>query len=82
MFYGEFISDCDIWQEHKELAYIENRSVSGIFRTKLLTPTPSPPSECDLPPKAGGGGVTNSPGGEGVGINISEDARHWIGFLQ
>ncbi len=25
---------------------------------------------------------TNSPGGEGVGVNISEDARHWIGLLQ
>jgi hypothetical protein len=23
-----------------------------------------------------------SPGGKGVGINIFEDARHWIGLLQ
>jgi hypothetical protein len=26
--------------------------------------------------------TTYSPGGEGVGVNISEDARHWIGHLQ
>jgi hypothetical protein len=27
-------------------------------------------------------GGTHSPGGEGWGVNISEDARHWIGLLQ
>jgi hypothetical protein len=57
--------------------------------SELLTPTPSPLSECVLPdsspaPKAGGRGyTTHSPGGEGVGgVNISEDSRHWIGLLQ
>ncbi len=34
-----------------------------------------------LAPKEGGG-YTHSPGGEGVGVNILEDARHWIGLLQ
>ncbi len=45
-------------------------------------PTPSPPSECVLPPRQRGG-RTHSPGGvRGWGVNISEDARHWIGLLQ
>ncbi len=33
---------------------------------ELLTPHPSPPSEC-VPPRTKGGGGTHSPGGEGVG---------------
>ncbi len=45
-----------------------------------LPPTPSPPSECVLPGTKGGG--YTSPGGEGMGGNIWEDARHWIGLLQ
>ncbi len=36
-------------RERKELTYIENRAVSGIFRT-IDPPPPSPPSECVLPP--------------------------------
>ncbi len=44
-------------------------------------PSSSPPSECVLPPHQRPGG-THSPGGEGWGVNISEDARHWIGLLQ
>jgi hypothetical protein len=31
-------------------------------------------------PRTKGGGYTQ--GGEGVGVNIWEDARHWIGLLQ
>ncbi len=67
--------------EHKVLTYIEYRAVSGVFRT-IDPPTPSPPSECVLPP-APKAGDTHSPGGEGVGGgNNSEDARHWISLLQ
>jgi hypothetical protein len=43
---------------HKVLTYTEYRAVSGVFQT--LAPTPSPPSECVLPPH-------QRPDGEGVG---------------
>ncbi len=35
--------------------------------SKILTPTPSSPSECVLPPHQRRGGGSHSPGGEGVG---------------
>ncbi len=53
--------------------------MSGVFQ--LLTPTPSPSNECILPPHQRRG-YTHSPGCERVGVNILEDARHWIGLLQ
>jgi hypothetical protein len=59
---------------HKLLTYIEYRAVSGVLRT-IEPPTPSPPSECVLPPP-------QSRAVRGWGVNISEDARHWIGLLQ
>jgi hypothetical protein len=68
--------------DHKVLTYVEHRAVSGVFQNIDPPPPPSPPSECVLPypaPKAGG---THSPGGEGVGSQYLEDARHWIGLLQ
>jgi hypothetical protein len=66
---------------HKVLTYIEYRAVSGVFRT-IDPPPPSPPSECVLPPPHQRRGGSHSPGGEGVGVNILEDARHWIGLLR
>ncbi len=47
--------------------------------------SPSPPGECVLPPKkGGGGGDTHSPGGEGDGwgVNILEDKKDRIALLQ
>ena len=65
--------------------YLHIQSIDQcLASSELLTPPPptlSPPSECVLPPHHRRG-VTHSPGGEGVGVNISEDARHWIGHLQ
>jgi hypothetical protein len=47
----------------------------GIFSEQILIAT--------LPRTNGGGGGTHSPGSEGGrGVNILEDARHWIGLLQ
>ncbi len=58
------------------------RVQSSVWRLpKYWPPTPSPPSECVLPPHHRRGD-THLLGGEGVGAKILEDARHWIGFLQ
>ncbi len=67
---------------HKVLTYIEYRAVSGVFRTIDPPPTPSPPSECVLPPHLRRGYTLAGRWGGGGGVNISEDARHWIGLLQ
>ncbi len=60
--------------------------MSGVFRTtKLLSidlPHPLLPTQRVFPPPAPKAGGKHSPGGEGVGVNISGDARHWIGLLQ
>jgi hypothetical protein len=61
--------------------YRVQRAVSIVYRT-IDPPPPSPPSECVLPPQQRLGYTTHSPGSEGVGVNISEDAIHWIGLLQ
>jgi hypothetical protein len=67
------------YYRHKVLTYVEYRAVSGVFQN-IDPPSPSTPSECVLPPHQRRGG-THSPGGGG-GVNILEDARHWIGLLQ
>jgi hypothetical protein len=64
----------------KVLTYIEYRAVSGVFRT-IEHPTPYPPSECVLPSPQRRG-VNTHRAVRGWGVNILEDARHWIGFLQ
>ncbi len=58
------------------------------FRPQKVTglhyypPTPSPPSECVLPPhQRRGGGTHTHRVVRGWGVKISEDARHLIGFL-
>ncbi len=64
---------------HKVLTCEEYRAVSGVFQN--IDPHPlSTQRVC--PPAAQKAGGTHSPGIEGVGVNILEDARHWIGLLQ
>ncbi len=58
---------------------IEYRTVSGVFR--LLTPHPLS-SQRVCPPPHQRRGVHTRRGWGGGGVNISEDARHWIGLLQ
>jgi hypothetical protein len=60
------------------LTYIEYRAVSGVFQN-IDPPPPLHPASVSSPAQKRRFG-THSPGGEGV--NISEDARHWIGLLQ
>ncbi len=60
---------------HKVLTYAEYRAVSGVFQTTDLPP-PLHPAGVSSPRTKGGRGGTHSPGGEGVGVNILEDARH------
>ncbi len=67
-----------LYSKHKLLTCIcrVQRSVWRLPNYPLYTERVCPPPA----PKAWG---THSPGGEGVGgVNISEDARHWIGLLQ
>jgi hypothetical protein len=61
--------------QHKVLTYTEYRAVSGVFRTFDPSPPLHPASVSSPAPKAGG--YAQSPGGEGVGVNISEDARQY-----
>ncbi len=64
--------------DHKVLKYVEYRAVSGVFQN--IDPPTSPPSECVLHPHQRLGDI-HSPGGEGGGVNILEDARHRIDLL-
>ncbi len=66
-----------LWQ--RLLTYLEYRAVSGVFQ--ILTPHPPlhPATVSSPPHQRGVGGYTLA--GQ-WGVNILEDARHWIGFLQ
>ncbi len=59
------------------------RVQSSVWRLPNYWPsTPSPPSECVLPPRQRRGVYTLARGWGGGGVNILQDARHWIGLLQ
>jgi hypothetical protein len=62
------------------------RVQSSVWRLPNIDPPPPLHPASVSSPRTKGGGEggygTHSPGGEGVGVNISEDARHWIGLLQ
>ncbi len=50
---------------------------------KYWPPTPpSPPKECVLPPHQRRGDTQYTRRAVGGGVNILDDARHWIGLLQ
>ncbi len=69
--------------KHKVLTYEEYRAVSGVFRTIDPPPPLHPASVSYLPPappKAGN--IHTRRAVRGCGVNILEDARHWIGLLQ
>ncbi len=56
--------------------------MSGVFRT-IDPPPPLPQTSVSSPrPKARGRGVHTRRMARGWWVNISEDARHWIGLLQ
>ncbi len=65
---------------NKLLTYIEYRAVSGVFLT-IDPPPPLDPSKWSSP-RTEGGGYTLAGRWGGGGVNISEDARHWIDLLQ
>jgi hypothetical protein len=68
--------DDDDW--HKVLTYVEYRAVSGVLQNIDL-PSPLHPASVSSPaPK----GVHTRRAVRGWGVNILEDARHWIGLLQ
>ncbi len=69
----------DKWT-HKVLTYVEYRAVSGVFQN-IDPPPPLPLASVSSPCTKGGGVHTHRPV-RGWGVNILEDARHWIGLLQ
>ncbi len=64
---------------HKVLTYVEYRAVSSVFRN--IDPPPLPLASVS-PPTKGGGYTDTLAGVRGWGVNILEDARHWIGLLK
>ncbi len=69
------------WYHHKVLTYIY-RVQCRVWRLPTIDPpTPFPPSECVLPPHQRRV-VHTRWAVRGWGVNISEDARHWVGLLQ
>jgi hypothetical protein len=70
----------EISRTHKVLTYIEYRAVSGVFRT-INPPPPLHPASVSSP-RTKGEGVHTRWAVRGWRVNISEDARHWIGLLQ
>jgi hypothetical protein len=54
--------------------------MSGVFRT-IDAPPPLHPASVSSP-RTKGGGVHTRRAVRGWGVNILEDARHWIGLLQ
>jgi hypothetical protein len=70
-------------ERHKVLTCVEYRAVSGVFQNIDPRPPSLHSASVSSPRTKGGGrGGTHSPGGEGVGGQYLEDARHWIGLLQ
>ncbi len=72
-----------LWKErrdYKVLTYLEYRAASGVFRT--IDPPPPLPLASVSSPHTKSGGVHTRRGVRGWGVNISEDARHWIGLLK
>jgi hypothetical protein len=56
--------------------------MSGVFRTtELLTPPPPQPASVSSP-RTKDVGIHTRRAVRWCGVNISEDARHWIGLLQ
>jgi hypothetical protein len=60
---------------------MEYRAVSGVFRTIDPPPPLLPASVSSPPPPPKAGGFTLA-GRGGGGVNILEDATHWIGLSQ
>jgi hypothetical protein len=65
------------------LMYVEYRAVSGVFQN-IDPPPPLHPASVSSPRTKGGGegGVHTRRAVREWGVNILEDARHWIGLLQ
>ncbi len=59
------------------ITFIEYRALSGVFRTIDPPPPPTSPHRECVPLLHQMRGAMG-----GWGVNISEDARHWIGLLQ
>ncbi len=64
---------------YKVLAYVEYRAVSRVFQNIDPLP-PSLPASVSSP-RTKGGGIHTRRAVRGWGVNILEDAGHWIGLL-
>jgi hypothetical protein len=73
---GTVRNTCNQLSEHKVLTYVEYRALSGVFQN-IDPPPPFHPASVSSPLTKGAGGYTLA--GRWGGVNILEDARHWIG---
>jgi hypothetical protein len=77
LFFSLFYPSLLLRPTHKVLTYVDYRAVSGVFQN--IDPPPLHPASVSSPRTKGGGDPLTWGGG---GVNILEDARHWIGLLQ
>jgi hypothetical protein len=82
LLYRNYFCQCNVVYTvlRKILTYIEYRAVSGVFRTIGPSPPLHPASVSS--PSTKGWEVHTRRAVRGWGVNITEDARHWIDLLQ
>ncbi len=68
--------------QSQSIYIVEHRAVSGVFQNIDPPPPLHPVSVSSPRPAPKAGGVHTRRAVRGWGVNILEDARHWIGLLQ
>ncbi len=80
-FEWRFVHCAQVGQNQLQSTYIYRVQSSVWHLLNYWPPTPLHPASVSSP-RTKGGGVQTRRAVRGWGVNISEDARHWIGLLQ